>query len=403
MSQRLNKTAFENVYGGFVLKKKLWSLLILLLIAGAFGTVAVANRVIVQPVQPLAGNEVTVPAPELQILNSIWRIDPRTSTVVAVYLNVTTVGPATSPATVRLYHIIVQVSSTTPSGRVYTSSTGTAVILLPTNMNGATAIVVVNLTPPVDPETVEIDDLSFIVTALPVTPLATAVPTPSTIVLDPTGTAAFTIPVQSLVGYGLLIGLTASADPGLNVALSTNSVSLTPANNMMTVNGTISLTAPIDPGVYLATIMLSIGSGGAGSGKVALFPITYNIVIILPFPLPRVTIAATPTFLAMELSSGTEVQIVGKIVTSVGGFTGLVTVDASIGSSNPSLTPPTVTPSSTVVNITSPGQQINFTETIDATNANVGFYTLTDTAYYNFFGGTQSVSTNVSIEVFLIT
>jgi len=375
-------------------------LLLLLLIGGSVITGVIANRVVVQPVQPLAGNEATVPAPELQVLNSIWRLDRNTSTVTGVLLNVTTVSTsAGTPVTVKLYRIIVQVSATTPAGRVYTASTGTAIILLPSNMNGATAIVLVNLTPPVDPEIVEIDDLSFIVTAIPVTPRVTGIPNPSTVSINPTtGTASFSVPVQSVNGFTGTVSLSTTASPGLMVSLSTNTVSLTAASDGVTVNGMINVTAPIDPGIYYATIMLSPTTPGA-----PLFPIVYNIAIIVPFYIPYVSIKSNPTFLAMLLYSGTEVQTVTNTVTSEYGFIGWANVTATITPLSTGLTLPTVTPSSEPLYLGSAGESLPFTETVNATLASVGFYLLTNTATYYSFGTIQHVSATVTIEVYIIT
>ncbi len=136
-----------------------------------------ANQVKVQDVQSLAGNHVLVPAPELQILSTTWIISLNTSQVVGLTLNVTTF--TTQPtAPMKLYQIIVQVSCLDAAGKEFTCSVGTASITLPTNMTstGASALLRVKLLTPVDPERIEVHDLSFIVTGTPVRVPTTALP-----------------------------------------------------------------------------------------------------------------------------------------------------------------------------------------------------------------------------------
>ncbi len=118
-----------------------------------------------------------VPAPELQILTSSWSINLNTSSIVAVILNVTTVGGTTTQF--KLYQIFVQLSclkGPLPGipGTDFTCAVGTITITLPTNMNRTSTIVRVPITPPIDPELIEVHNLSFIVTGSPAPP-----PTPS--------------------------------------------------------------------------------------------------------------------------------------------------------------------------------------------------------------------------------
>jgi hypothetical protein len=119
--------------------------------------------VIVQNVQSLAGNHVSVPAPELRIINSSWNINGTASLLTGVTLNVTTVGG--SAVAFKLYTIYVQVSCLNANNVSYTCATGTGTITLPAN--GGAGTVVVPVSPAIDPETTEVHDLSFIVTGTP--------------------------------------------------------------------------------------------------------------------------------------------------------------------------------------------------------------------------------------------
>jgi len=141
---------------------------IAIITAASFSAGTFANQVIVQQVQSLAGNHVLVPAPELVIISSSFAINGTASLVTGVILNVTTVGTTTSSGT-KLYQIFIQVSCLTNAipPTEYTCATGSNTITLPVNMNGAFAFLTVPITPPIDPETTEVHDLSFIVTGNP--------------------------------------------------------------------------------------------------------------------------------------------------------------------------------------------------------------------------------------------
>ena len=126
---------------------------------------AFANQVIVQNVQSLAGNHVLVPAPELRILSSTWNINGTASLVTGVTLNVTTVGGAN---VTKLYQIFIQVSCFNNATQTeFTCATGSNTIIL--RANGGVGTLIVPISPAIDPETVEVHDLSFIVTGKPVT------------------------------------------------------------------------------------------------------------------------------------------------------------------------------------------------------------------------------------------
>lgn len=147
-------------------------LLVVALVSSAFIAGAYANLVVVRNIQSLAGNHVLVPAPELQILNTFWIIDLNSSTIKGVILNITTTAPSGTPIVVKLYQIFIQVScidTTLATGTEFTCTTGTTIIALPSNLNGNHVIVRVSFSPPIDPELIEVHDLSFIVTGTPCT------------------------------------------------------------------------------------------------------------------------------------------------------------------------------------------------------------------------------------------
>ena len=150
--------------------KTKWKTILAIMVAASasFSMGAFANQVIVQQVQSLAGNHVLVPAPELQIISSSFAINGTASLVTGIILNVTTVGAPSASGT-KLYQIFIQVSCFTNvvPPTEFTCATGSNTITLPVNMNGAFAFLTIPITPPIDPETTEVHDLSFIVTGTP--------------------------------------------------------------------------------------------------------------------------------------------------------------------------------------------------------------------------------------------
>ncbi len=152
-----------------------WKIILLVTVvtAASFTLGVLANQVVVQQVQSLAGNHVLVPAPELQVLSTLWVINGTASLVTGVNLNVTTVSP--TPLQLKLYQIFVQISCLPPAPAPpveFTCSTGQTQVTLPTFLNG-TMIVSVSLNPTIDPELSEVHDISFIVTGTLIGPLST--------------------------------------------------------------------------------------------------------------------------------------------------------------------------------------------------------------------------------------
>jgi len=225
-----------------------------------------ANQVVVQQVQSLAGNHVLVPAPELQILSTFWDINGNLSLVIGVTLNVTTVGPPGSTAT-KLYQIFIQVSCLDSAGKEFTCATGNGTINLPVNMNGKFVLLTIPITPQVDPETIEIHDLSFIVTGSPSTPPPPPAQCDSTFTVSATppnvnltrpavGNSSATVtktlfyPKNANPCPKILVNLVAKSNPpGLLVFLSANSVILTPGGTAV-VSETIVATPNTLPGQY---------------------------------------------------------------------------------------------------------------------------------------------------------
>jgi hypothetical protein len=225
---------------------------------------AFANQIVVQQIQSLAGNHVLVPAPELQIISTTWNINGNLSLITGVTLNVTTVSTGSNAT--KLYVIFVQVSCLDlTTGKEFTCSTGSGTITLPVNLNGRSATLTVTLTPQIDPETVEVHDLSFIVTGSPSgtppppTPCDstfTVSATPSSVTINRTVTnvaivtKTFFYPKNANPCPQILISLNAkSSPPGLNVALTTNNVILLPGQ-AFTVTEAISATSSTAPGQY---------------------------------------------------------------------------------------------------------------------------------------------------------
>jgi hypothetical protein len=267
----------------------------------AFSIGAYANKVSVQQVQSIGGNHVTVPAPELQVINTLWNTELNNSLVTGLILNVTTTGVAGETGT-KLYHIDVQVSclpATSPAA-VSNCAFGTTLVTLPVNLNGTSVMVPVALSRAIDPEVTEIDDLSFIVTGSQTDPTlnsclaiycyteiicfvchfvipdfsvftpndipinlctsqtpSTGTPCPPTL---PT-TATVTKVVQAFNGYTGNVTLKALVPSisGLTVTIAP-AWQIVPTNGMVTYTETISTTSATPPGTYTIMNVATDGS-----------------------------------------------------------------------------------------------------------------------------------------------
>jgi hypothetical protein len=238
---------------------------ITLVAIASFAIGTYANQVIVQNVQSLGGNSVQVPAPELRIVQTTWNIDLNTSTITGVTLNVNTSSPGATGS--KLYQIYVQVSclkGPPPGipGTAYTCATGTATINLP--VNGGSGILVVNLSPRIDPELIEVDDLSFIVTGSPpsvtgCTPDFTISARPSTVFLNITGSptnTAFANITKTITANACFQGTVMLAAktpaPGVTVIfVPSATVTLSPNQSVMVTEVVTATGTP--PGVYPLT------------------------------------------------------------------------------------------------------------------------------------------------------
>lgn len=229
-----------------------------------------ANQIIVQNVQSLGGNHVQVPAPELRIVQTTWNIALNSSTVTGVTLDVNTSSPGATGS--KLYTIYVQVSclkGPPPGipGTSYTCATGTATINLP--VNGGSGVLVVNISPPIDPELVEIDDLSFIVTGSPpsitgCTPDFTITASPTIVNLNITGSptksafANITKTITANACFRGTISLSASTPaPGVTLVFSTPVVTLVPGQTVIVTEAIIANGTP--PGMYPLTNVATSG------------------------------------------------------------------------------------------------------------------------------------------------
>ncbi len=144
-------------------KKKLAMLLVVaLLAAAAIVTYALANRVAVADVQSIAGGRVLVPGADMDIVRATWSIDPDTSTVTDVDL---LIFPRSTVWKLKLFEFFVQVSCLDSAGNEFICSTGSITTVLPSHWIGLRPLRIA-LTKPINPETTEIEDLSFIVTDL---------------------------------------------------------------------------------------------------------------------------------------------------------------------------------------------------------------------------------------------
>ncbi len=274
-----------------ILRSSWKSILAMLLIAiSGFSLGTFANQVIVQQVQSIGGNHVTVPAPELKVLNTFWNTELNSSRVTGLILNITTTAPSGATGS-KLYQVEVQVSCLTGTTVSPNCAVGTTLVSLPVNLNGASVLIPLSIAPSIDPETTEIDDLSFIVTGTPdkafcpfqlafgcwqILPppkppppdfalfAQTSTGGPLTLPLPPPGSPAPTSVsvvkvVQSLNFYTGTVTLTALvAPPDLVVTFSPGAV-LVPPNIAVTSTETISTTAATMPGLHIIT---NIGSDG---------------------------------------------------------------------------------------------------------------------------------------------
>ncbi len=256
-----------------------------------------ANKVVVQNVQPVGGNHIQVPAPELQVLNSMWSLELNSSLVTGLILNVTTSGPATSTGS-KIYQIAVEVSCIPAGGTVVkpNCAIGTTLVNLPVNMGGSVVLVPVGITPAIDPESTEIDNLSFIVTSTPAdmilntcvivsicwTVIPFNPPTPPheprsdfTLFINNYQTAPFTLSlsspsgpssitvtkiVQALNGYSGTVTLSASFPPDLAVSFvpGPNPV-IVPLNGAAPSIETISTTTTTVLGMHMITNIATDG------------------------------------------------------------------------------------------------------------------------------------------------
>jgi len=151
---------------GKLRKNKVATMLATALIATALlAGYAFANRVAVKDVQSIAGNRVLVPSADLDIVRATWSIDADNSLVRSVdlltFMNATVWK-------LKLFEFFVQVScldETVTPPREFICSTGSTRAVLPSHWIGLRPIRV-DLKKPINPETTEIHDLSFIVTDL---------------------------------------------------------------------------------------------------------------------------------------------------------------------------------------------------------------------------------------------
>ncbi len=151
---------------GKLRKNKVATILATALIATALlAGYAFANRVPVRDVQSITGNRVLVPSTDLDIVRATWSIDAEASLVrdvdLLVFMN-------SQVWKLKLFEFFVQVScldeSKTPPTE-FICSTGSTKAVLPSHWIGLRPIRV-DLKRPINPETTEIHDLSFIVTDL---------------------------------------------------------------------------------------------------------------------------------------------------------------------------------------------------------------------------------------------
>ncbi len=223
--------------------------------SASFSLGAFANQVVVQNVQSLAGNHVLVPAPELQVLSSSWNINGTASLITGVTLNLTTVS-ATGATGFKLYQIFIQVSCLNAAGVEFTCSTGTNAIPLP--VNRGSALLVVGLTPPIDPETTEVHDLSFIVTGTSCTPdfILTVSPTSANFSISHGPTVGFVTPTLTANScFAGTITVTTTSNPaGLAINPPTQTLTLSPGQTVSAVPPAVVAGGNTPVGTYIVTV-----------------------------------------------------------------------------------------------------------------------------------------------------
>ena len=353
------------------------TLALAIMVAASFTVGAMANQVIVQQIQSLAGNHVLVPAPELQIISSTFTINGTLSVITAVILNVTTVGQPGAPVVTKLYQVFIQVSCLAVDGREFTCATGAATITLPSS--GGSGRLVVPIAPQIDPELVEVHDLSFIVTGTP-SPVSggctadfaiSAVPT--SVTLNETGTgranATLTKILTSICQFSGTINLSTKLlmpVPGLTASLFPATVTLTPGGTALVTEVITAVGVP--PGSY--PILNVATSGGSLFHSVQ---VTANVINTPPPCTPGFTITTNPPQVFLNRTFNPRANVT-KIITSNCGFSGTVSLTAA--SSPPGLT---VVLSTTSVTI-NPQLSAVVTETIVASTTTApGLYNVTNT------------------------
>lgn len=238
------------------------------------------------------------------MLNTYWNTELNSSRVTGLILNLTTTGVSGATGS-KLYHIDVQVSCLAGTAVSPNCAFGSTLVTLPVNMNGTTVMIPVSISPSIDPEITEIDDLSFIVTGTPADMIMstcviqsicwTVIPFPKPclpvdfalfVATTPGGPLTLTLPlpgstgpntvsvtkiVQSFCKYTGVVTLSAAAPPDLMVTFAPVS-QLVPPGGAVTYTETISTTAATIPGPHL---VVNIATDGI---LFHTFPITVNVV-----------------------------------------------------------------------------------------------------------------------------
>jgi hypothetical protein len=238
-----------------------WKATMVVLVAtvASFSLGAYANQVRVLNTQSLAGSHILVPAPELIINSTTWNINLNTSTITGITLVVTTTGVSGSPVINKLYQVFVQVSCLNSTGLEFTCATGTSTIVLPSNMNGATAMMVIQISPALDPELIEVHDLSFIVTGspTPTTPQCPPGTPPSfSITANPTFVSLTTANPKAVVVKTLTANCAFSGTVTVAASVQASSnlvITLVPVSVTLTPNSSATITETIaeGPGAFV--------------------------------------------------------------------------------------------------------------------------------------------------------
>ena len=353
-----------------------------------------ANQVIVQQVQSLAGNHVLVPAPELQIVSSSFIINGTASLLTAVVLNVTTVGQPGSPAGTKLYQVFIQVSCLNAAGVEFTCATGSNTITLPTNMAGTQAILVVPVSPAIDPETTEVHDLSFIVTGTP-SPVSgcqadfSITASPTVITLNDTGgvtaSAKVVKTITSLCNFSGTVTLSIKLPPVPGfTATPVPAVVTIPPGGSATITEVITATN-VPAGAYPIT---NIATSGSLSHAVT---IQANVINTPPPCTPGFTITATPPQLTFTHGTNST-QTVTKIVTSNCGFSGTVSLNETVVPLTPGIFL-SLTPNSVAI---TPTTSAAVTDTILVTSkVPIGTYSV----LVSGFSGTATAQVKIIVQV----